>query len=145
MRTFLRNLRYGIRGLRRRSGMSAAIVATLAIGIGATTAIYTIVYAVLIAPLPYPDANQLVVVWSNVNGHRNGVAAGDFLDWQRQSTSFQQLAAWTGANFNVATQDQPQQLRGRRTSPGWFQMQGMPMFLGRDFLSEEGVPGKDEV
>jgi predicted permease len=125
--------------------MTAAIIATLAIGIGATTAIYTIVYAVLIAPLPYPDANQLVVVWSNVNGHRNGVAAGDFLDWQRQSTSFQQLAAWTGANFNVATQDQPRQLRGRRTSPGWFQMQGMPMFLGRDFLSEEGVPGKDEV
>jgi len=145
MRTLLRNLRYGLRGLRNRPGMTAAIIATLAIGIGATTAIYTVVYAVLIAPLPYPNANQLVVIWSKVNGHRNGVSAGDFLDWQRQNNSFQQLAAWTGASFNVATQDQPQQLRGRRTSPGWFAMQGMPMFLGRDFLTEEGLPGKDEV
>ena len=145
MRTLLRNLRYGLRGLRRRPGMTAAIIATLAIGIGATTAIYTVVYAVLIAPLPYPNANQLTVIWSKVNGHRNGVSAGDFLDWQRQNHSFQQLAAWTGASFNVATQDQPQQLSGRLTSPGWFDMQGIPMFLGRDFLPEEGVPGKNEV
>jgi predicted permease len=125
--------------------MTAAIIATLAIGIGATTAIYTIVYAVLLAPLPYPNANQLMMVWSYVNGHRNGVSAGDFLDWQRQSTSFQQLTAWTGASFNVATKDQPQQLLGRRTAPGYFDMQGIPMFLGRDFLPEEGVPGKDQV
>jgi putative ABC transport system permease protein len=125
--------------------MTAAIIATLAIGIGATTAIYTIVYAVLIAPLPYPNANQLVIVWSFVNSHRNGVSAGDFLDWQRQNNSFQQLAAWSGTTFNVATQDQPQQLLGRRTSPGWFAMQGIPMFLGRDFLPEEGTPGKDQV
>ena len=145
MRTLLRNLRYGLRGLRRRPGMTAAIIATLAIGIGATTAIYTVVYAVLIAPLPYPNADQLTVIWSKVNGHRNGVSAGDFLDWQRQSHSFQQLTAWTGASFNVATQEQPQQLIGRLTSPGWFDMQGIPMFLGRDFLPEEGVPGKDEV
>ncbi len=92
-----------------------------------------------------PNANQLTVIWSKVNGHRNGVSAGDFLDWQRQNHSFQQLTAWTGASFNVATQDQPQQLSGRLTSPGWFDMQGIPMFLGRDFLPEEGVPGKDEV
>jgi predicted permease len=125
--------------------MTAAIIATLMIGIGATTAIYTIVYAVLIAPLPYPNANQLVIVWSYVNGHRNVVSAGDFLDWQRQSTSYQQLAAWTGASFNVATQDQPEQLRGQRSSPGWFGMQGIPFMFGRDFLPEEGVPGKDQV
>ena len=85
-----------------------------------------------------------MVVWSTVNGHRNGVSAGDFLDWQ-QSKSFQQLTAWTGASFNVATQDQPRQLIGRRTTPGHFDMQGIPMFLGRDFLPQEGVPGKDQV
>src|SRR5215471_17300961 len=131
--------------LRKRPGLTAAVIATLAIGIGATTAIYTVVYAVLIAPLPYPNANQLVIVWSYVNGHRNGIAAGDFLDWQRQSTSFQQLAAWTGASFNVATQDQPEQLSGQRSTPGWFAMQGIPFMLGRDFLPEEGIPGKDHV
>src|SRR5215471_19900291 len=96
--------------LRKRPGLTAAVIATLMLGIGATTAIYTVVYAVLIAPLPYPNANQLVIVWSYVNNHRNGVAAGDFLDWQRQNTSFQQLVAWSGAGFNVATQDQPRQL-----------------------------------
>ena len=94
--------------------MAASIIATLMIGIGATTAIYTVVYAVLIAPLPYPNAGQLTVVWSFVNSHRNGVSAGDFLDWQRQNNTFQQLTAWTGASFNVATQDQPEQLIGRR-------------------------------
>src|SRR3974390_318366 len=102
MHTLVRNLRYGLRGLRRRPVMAASIIATLMIGIRATTAIYTVVYAVLIAPLPYPNSNQLVVVGSPVNGHRNGVSAGDFLDWQRQNNTFQQLTAWTGASFNVA-------------------------------------------
>ena len=125
--------------------MTFAIIATLMIGIGATTAIYTVVYAVLIAPLPFPEPNQLVVVWSRVNGHRNGVSAADFLDWQKQSTSFQQLTAWTGGSFNVATQDQPEQLIGRLTTPGHFSMQGIPFLFGRDFLPEEGLPGKDHV
>jgi putative ABC transport system permease protein len=145
LRNLIGNLRYALRMLRKKPGFTLAVVTTLMLGIGATTAIYTIVYSVLIAPLPYPNANQLVVVWSKVSGHRNGVSAGDFLDWQRQSSSFQQLAAWNGASFNVATQDQPQQLRGQRSTPGWFAMQGIPFMFGRDFLPEEGVPGKDHV
>jgi len=145
VRTLLRNVRYGLRGLRRRPGMTVAIIATLMIGIGATTAIYTVVYATLIAPLPYPDAHQLVIVWSFVNGHRNGVSAGDFLDWRQQQESFQQLVAWSGASFNVATQDRPEQLLGRRATPGYFTLQGIPLMLGRDFLPEEGIPGKDHV
>ena len=145
MRTLIRNLRYGLRGLRKSPALTAAVVATLMLGIGATTAIYTVVYAVLLAPLPYPHPEQLVMVWSKVNGHNNGISAGDFLDWKEQSTSFQQLAAWTGSTFNLATQDQPEEFDGMRPTPGWFSMQGIPFLSGRDFLPEEGVPGRDRA
>jgi hypothetical protein len=87
------NLRYSWRMLRKNPGLTAAVIATLMLGIGATTAIYTVVYAVLLAPLPYPHPEQLVMVWSKVRGHKNGMSAGDFLDWKEQSKSFQQLAA----------------------------------------------------
>jgi putative ABC transport system permease protein len=129
--------------LRKNAGLTTAVVLTLMFGIGATTAIYTVVYAVLLAPLPYPHPQQLVMVWSKVNGHDNGISAGDFLDWKQQSHCFQQLAAWTGGNFNLATAQQPEQIVGKRATPGWFAMQGIPMLLGRDFLPEEGIPGRD--
>jgi putative ABC transport system permease protein len=145
MRTLIWNLSYGLRALRKNRGLTAAVIATLTLGIGATTAIYTVVYATLLAPLPYPDPHQLVIVWSKVDGQRNGVSAGDFLDWQHQNTSFQQLVAWTEGSFNMATAEQPQQVDGRLTSPGWFHMQGIPFLMGRDFLPEEGVPGKNHV
>lgn len=137
------NLRYGVRMLRKNPGLTAAVVLTLMLGIGATTAIYTVVYAVLLAPLPYPHPEQLVMVWSKVSGHNNGISAGDFLDWKQQNHSFQQLAAWTGGNFNLSTPEQPEQIVGKRTTPGWFSMQGFQFLFGRDFLPEEGVPGRD--
>jgi putative ABC transport system permease protein len=127
--------------LRKNPGLTTAVITTLMLGIGATTAIYTVVYAVLLAPLPYFSPEQLVMVWSKVNGHNNGISAGDFLDWKEQSKSFQQLAAWTGASFNLSTREQPEELPGMRCTPGWFSMQGMPFLAGRDFLPEEGKPG----
>src|SRR5580698_10059670 len=145
MRILIRNLRYGLRGLRKSPGLTAAVIATLMLGIGATTAIYTVVYAVLLAPLPYPQPDQLVMVWSKVGGGRNPMSAGDFLDWKEQNKSFQQLCAFTGGSFNLATQDQPEQLDGMRATPGWFNMQGIPFLMGRDFLTEEGIPGKDHA
>jgi len=137
------SLRYSVRMLRKNTGLTAAVVLTLMLGIGATTAIYTVVYAVLLAPLPYPHPEQLVMVWSKVNGHNNGISAGDFLDWKQQSQSFQQLAAWTGGSFNLSTAEQPEQVIGKRATPGWFAQQGIPFLFGRDFLPEEGVPGRD--
>jgi putative ABC transport system permease protein len=145
MRTLIGNFRYSLRVLRKNPGLTAAVIATLMLGIGATTAIYTVVYAVLLAPMPYPHPEQLVMVWSKVNGGRNPMSAGDFLDWKEQSKSFQQLAAFTGASLNVATQDEPEQLDGMRCTPGWFNMQGIGMLMGRDFLPEEGVPGSDHA
>src|SRR5260370_4634445 len=131
--------------LRKNPGLTTAVIATLMLGIGDTTAIYRVVYAVLLAPLPYPSPDQLVMVWAKVNGHNNGMSAGDFLDWNEQSKSFQQLAAWTGGSFNLATQDQPEQLAGMRATPGWFRMQGISFLSGRDFLPQEGVAAKDNT
>jgi putative ABC transport system permease protein len=145
MRTLIRNVFYGLRMLRKSPGLTAAVIATLMLGIGATTAIYTVVYAVLLTPMPYPHPDQLVMVWSKVNGGRNGMSAGDFLDWKEQNHSFQQLSAFTGASLNLAAQDQPEPIDGMRCTPGWFEMQGIRFFMGRDFLPEEGIPGKDHA
>jgi predicted permease len=145
MGSLVRNFRYGLRGLRKSPGLTAAVIATLMLGIGATTAIYTVVYAVLLAPLPYPSPEQLVMVWSKVHGHDNGISAGDFLDWKAQSRSFQQIAAWTGGSFNLSANAQPEQVDGMRPTPGWFSMQGIPFLMGRDFVPEEGIPGKDHA
>jgi len=108
--------------LRKNPGLTAAVLATMALGIGATTAIYTVVYATLLAPLPYPNPDQLVIVWSKVSGHKNGIAAGDFLDWQRQNKSFQQLTAWIGGRFNLSSHDQPEEVEGRLVTPGYFNL-----------------------
>jgi len=128
----------------KNTGFTVTAVLTLALGIGATTAIFSVVHAVF-EPMPYPKPDQLVMVWSKVRGGRNSVSAGDYLDWGRRSTSFQGMAAWTGASFNVATADRPEQVAGSQRTPGFFTMEGLPMLLGRDFLPEEGQPGRDHV
>ena len=145
MRTLLRNFRYSVRMLRKDRGLTFAVIATLALGIGATTAIYTVVYSTLLAPLPLAHPEQLVMVWSKVSGHRNGISAGDFLDWQRLNHSFQSISAVTNGNFNLATKGAPEQVNGRRVTPGFFNMMGYPLMMGRDFLPEEGTPGNDHV
>jgi putative ABC transport system permease protein len=145
MRTLLRNFRYSVRMLRKDRGLTFAVIATLALGIGATTAIYTVVYSTLLAPLPLAHPEQLVMVWSRVSGHRNGISAGDFLDWQRLNHSFQSISAVTNGNFNLATKGAPEQVNGRRVTPGFFNMMGYPLMMGRDFRPEEGIPGNEHV
>jgi putative ABC transport system permease protein len=145
MRTLLRNVRYSVRMLAKDRGLTFAVIATLALGIGATTAIYTVVYSTLLAPLPFAHPEQLVMVWSKISGHRNGISAGDFLDWRRLNHSFQGISAVTNGNFNLATKGAPEQVSGRRVTPGFFKMMGYPLMMGRDFLPEEGIPGNDKV
>ena len=139
------NLQLSLRLLRRSPGFTAVAVATLAIGIGANTAIFSVVYAVLLAPMPYAHPEQLVMVWSKVQGHNNSVSPGDFLDWRQQNTTFQDLIAWTDVARNFATPAQPERFVGRAITPGAYRMMGDPLFLGRDFLPEEGEVGKDHV
>jgi putative ABC transport system permease protein len=145
MRTLLHNLRFSLRLLGRNPGLTITVLLTIALGIGANTAIFTVDYATLLAPLPFPEPNQLVMVWSSINGNRNGVSAGDFTDWKQQSTAFQDLNAWTGRSFNIATKDQPEYLDANLITPGMLRMMGEPLFLGRFFLPEEGQAGHDHV
>lgn len=145
MEALRQNVGFGFRTLRKNKGFTITAVLTLALGIGATTAIFSVVYAVF-EPMPYPNPDQLVMVWSKGRGgNRNSVASGDFLEWQRRSTSFQAMNAWSGASFNVSTDERPEQVPGSRRTPGFFTMEGLPMFLGRDFSPEEGQPGNDRV
>ena len=88
MQTLLQNLRFSLRMLRKNPGLTITVLLTLALGIGANTAIFTVDYATLLAPMPYPQPDQLVVVWSKIQGYHNGVSAGDFIDWKNQNTSF---------------------------------------------------------
>jgi putative ABC transport system permease protein len=145
MRGFLRqDLTFSVRTLIKNLGFTITAVLTLALGIGATTAIFSVVYAVF-EPMPYPKPEQLVMVWSKIQGHRNGVSPGDYYEWKRRSTSFQDMNAWSGGSFNVATRERPEQIEGSPRTPGFFKMEGLPMLLGRDFLPEEGQPGRDRV
>ncbi|HUD14149.1 MAG TPA: ABC transporter permease [Terracidiphilus sp.] len=143
METLLQNLRFTLRQLIKSPVFTLTAVLTLALGIGANTAIFTVVYGTLLAPMPYPQPNQLVMVWSKIQGDRNGIAAGDFTDWQNQNTVFSSLCAFTGASFNLASKDQPEYVEGQFTSPGMYKMLGVNFLFGRDFLPEEGTLGKE--
>ncbi len=138
------NIGFALRTLFKNKGFTITAVLTLALGIGATTAIFSVVYAVF-EPMPYPKPDQLVMVWSFARGSRNSVASGDFVEWQRRSSSFQGIGAWARATFNVATNDRPQEIDGSRRTPGFFTFEGLPFMLGRDFRPEEGEPGRDHV
>ena len=145
MRGFIRqDIGFSVRTLFKHLGFTITAVLTLALGIGATTAIFSVVYAVF-EPMPYPKPEQLVVVWSKIQGERNSVSPGDYFEWKRRSTSFQDLNAWSGGSYNVATREQPEQIDGSPQTPGFFKMAGLPMLLGRDFLPEEGEPGRSHV
>jgi putative ABC transport system permease protein len=145
MTTLGRDLLFGARLLMRRPAFTAVAVLALALGIGANSAIFSVVYGTLLAPMPYPNPDQLVMVWSRIQGNRNVSAAGSYLDWKRQATVFQDLVAWTGGSVNLATAERPEQVEAVRMTPGFYSMVGLPMFLGRDFRREEGVPGADQV
>ena len=143
MRTLLQNFRFALRLLRKSPGFTTVAILTLALGVGATTAIFSIVYATMLAPMPYPHAEQLVLVWSNVHGRDNNVSVEDYLDLKAQNKTFQSMIPWRADSFNMATADRPQQVRGMRTGPGFYSMWGVKFAMGRDFLPEEGEPGKD--
>jgi putative ABC transport system permease protein len=144
MKTWMQNVRYSFRIMGKHPGFTLVAIITLALGIGANAAIFSVLYASLLAPLPYPDADRLVMVWSKING-RNVVSAGDFIEWKRQNTVFQDMVAWSEGQFNLSTAEQPEIVLGRITTPGFYRMQGMEFSFGRDFLPEEGELGKERV
>ena len=143
MRNLWRDLVFGFRLLWKNPGFTTVAVLALALGIGANTAIFSVVYATLLAPLPYNQPDRIVMVWSKIQGNRNGISAGDFLDWQRQNTTFESMAAWTGRTLNLNGGTQPEQIQGTACTPQFLHVLGQPFLLGRDFLPEEGQVGKE--
>src|SRR5271169_3992338 len=146
MMNLLRDTRFGFRLLLKNPGFAAVAILALALGIVANTAIFSVVYATLLAPLPYPNPNQLVVVRSTVAGNRNVSSAGDFIEWQRQNSVFQSMGTASDSDFNLSVGEKPERVRGSFTTPGFLdQLLGETPFLGRYFGPDEAVAGKDHV
>jgi putative ABC transport system permease protein len=140
-------LRRAARSLARRPGLSLLAIATLGLGIGANTAIFSMVNVALLKPLPFPDSERLVMVWSTVPGQGTGggfASYPDFHDWREQSGGFDGLAAfWTFPNgdVNLTGGTEPQRVSVARVTPGFFEVLGIRPLLGRTFQEEETVVG----
>ena len=143
MRSLWRDLHFGLRLLWKDQVFTLVAVLALALGIGANTAIFSVVYATLLAPLPYRQPDRIVMIWSKINGQRNVTAAADYLDWKRQSIAFESMAAWTGGQMSLTVSGEPEQVRSEPSTPGFLEVLGQPLLLGRDFLPEEGEVGRD--
>ena len=148
MRHLLRDMRFGLRLLLKNPGFTAVTVLTLALGIAATTAIFSVVHATFFAPLPYRDADRLVMVWSQrEGGGRNSNSPADYLDFKRETSVFEDLNAWTGRFVSLGSGGAPMQLEAGTPAPGFLPMLGFghPLAIGRDFLEAEGTLGREQV
>jgi predicted permease len=148
MRDLWQDVIYALRVLRKSPGLTATMVLSLAIGIGANTAIFSVVDALLLRPLPYPHADRLAVLWLRSPGlgiPQDWPSPGQFIDIQQQSRSFEELAIAQGTNRNLTGRAQPERLDVLRTSSNLFPMLGAKPLLGRLLLPEEDKPGKPEV
>ncbi len=142
MKNFIQDIRYGIRILTKHSGFTTAAVLTLALGIGANTAIFSLVDGVLLKPLPFEDPDRLVAVWeaSTEDGGLMSVAPPNFQDWRDQNTVFEDVVAFYRDDFTLTGAGDPEQVEGAHVSAGTFQMLGVQPVLGRGLL-----PGEDRT
>ena len=147
MQTLWQDIRYGLRVLWKSKGFTVVAVVTLALGIGANTAIFSVVDAVLLRPLSYREPDRLVALWENVpaKGGTWRVAPANFLDWKKQNQVFEETAAFSASGFNLTGGGEPEQIRGVRVSSGYFGVLGVDPALGRAFSPEEYEPGKFRV
>src|SRR3989442_3917329 len=136
MDAILQDLRYGLRMLLKNPGFAAVAVLALALGIGANTAIFSVVNAVLLRPLPFPDPGRLTMVVS-VNPAKGfprfPVSPPDFIDWRAPSRVFEAMAAADGAPYNLSEGSEPERLSGSRVSASFLALLGIRPILGRDF------------
>ena len=139
--TTIQDLRYGLRMLRKAPGFAAVAILTLALGIGANTAISSVVNAVLLRPLPYPDADRLVVVGERWMGGGGDLAPPDYLDIAAQNRAFEQMAAYKSGNFNLSAGPRPERVAGAVITTNTFSLLGVEPVLGRGFLQGDGGPG----
>jgi predicted permease len=142
MQTLWQDLRYGARMLMKKPGFTVIAVITLALGIGANTAIFSVVNGVLLRPLDYQDPQQIVTL---LNQGRGPVSPANFLDIRANSQSFTQMAAAEAWGGTLANQDKPEMISGLRMGDGLFELLGVQPLLGRTLQAEDFQPGKDHV
>jgi putative ABC transport system permease protein len=138
------DMRYGLRMLVKNPAFTAIAVLALALGIGANTAIFSVVNAILLRPLPYKNPDQLVMIWDNaahLGFPKDTPSPANFLDWRQQSTVFAGMAALAQRNFNLTGVGEPERLDGSRVSANLFDLLGVQPIIGRTFVSEEDKPG----
>src|SRR5437867_7676771 len=142
MAALLQDVRFGLRTLGQAPGVTVAAVIALALGIGANTAMFSIVNAVLFKPLPYADAGRLAQLYTSMPQFREAsVSYPNFLDWQQRSRSFDSMAAYRGETFNLTGDATPERLRGEMASADIFAALGVRPILGRTFGSDEDRKG----
>ena len=142
-----RDARFALRLARRNAAFSTVAIATLALGIAATTAIFSVAYGLFFAPLPYTKPDRLVMVWEYDDGYRIGASAKNYRAWKQQAGAFADINAWGGRSVNLAAGDRPENVEAGVATPGFLAMMGYghPLALGRTFREDEGVPGRDRV
>jgi predicted permease len=148
MDALLADVRYALRRLRASPVFSTIVVVTLALGIGANTAIFSVVNAVLLRPLPYTNPDALVTIehfYPSLNKLRAGVSTTGFKDYRDQSRSFEVMGMETGWGPNLTDRGEPERLDASRVSGLWFRTLGVPALLGRTLLPDEDQPGHDKV
>ena len=142
------DLRYALRMLAKNPTFTAIAVLALALGIGANSAIFSVVDAVLLRPLPFKNPGQIVMLWENaahLGFPRDTPSPANFLDWQKQATSFSGMAAMYERSFNLTGVGEPERLEGRRVSANLFELLGVSARLGRTFVPEDDKPGTHVV
>jgi predicted permease len=142
----LQDLRYGARLLRHSPGFAIVAVLTLALGVGANTAIFSVVNAVLLRPLPFPEPQRLVRLWEAKpaeDKHRNVVNPENFLNWQERTRSFEHMAAISGLPSNITGEGDPLAADGMQVTPDFFSVLQVAPLMGRAFVADDGIPGRD--
>src|SRR5262247_3799544 len=148
MQTLLQDLRYGARMLLKNTGFTSIAVLTLGLGIGANSAIFSVLNAVLWQRLPYKDPERLVIVWETIPKTgltENTPAPFNYYAWREQSRVFENLAAWQILLENLTGAGEPEQISGQGVSASFFPLLGVEPMLGRSFLEEEDRSGDRRV
>lgn len=146
MHTLLQDLKYGFRMLVKSPGFTIVAVITLALGIGANTAIFSVVNGVLLNPLPYPQPEQLVALYQRTHQFtESSIPYPNFLDWQRENRSFSVMAAYRSESFNLAGIGEPERLKGEMVSADFFPLLGVKPLLGRAFTEADDQLGAGPV
>jgi predicted permease len=146
MQNFFQDVRYGIRTLARVPGFTFIAIVVLALGIGANTAIFSVVNGVMLKPLAYRNANELVVLWEKMKQTDTlDLAPDDFVEYRARAQSFEQVAASVKQGYTLTGNDEPLRMDGAEVSANLFQLLGVEPLLGRGFLAEEDKPGASHV